>query len=401
MPEHGHYRHEDKVLPNPTSSRMSHLQLLRSMHLHVPGLDASELPSLTARQIGDCAQGSSPPTRIQGHSSTIDVTFSDNSPDSIRTPAAFSVRKWADVFESDVIIRLCITWNESTSKGDVTLGVTTTPFFTNGKEHPQLRNDVLYNTALASALLGDNMTEDQYHVFMSLNSAIDWHFDTQTRAPRNKYDLATTILHELTHGLFFSGTAHVPSNARIGVFSRHPGRFDEFMEVEGNIGVARSCKKGDDLFNAFISPNLRFLGSSSEANFGLYAPFPFDEGSSVYHFNNTKSLRADCSALGIAMKDCSDLMTHELVSGYTQRDLGETTLRVYRAMRSSALGRPNSRVCNVPNYYGRETYDEEDEDSTFNLPTWGIYVVAGVAGLGVFLVLGAIASSMKTRPVVG
>lgn len=284
---------------------------------------------------------------------------------------------------------------------DLTLGATTTPFFTDGSLFDSLNDKALYSPALASALEGrDVIPEDKFHVHMVLNDKIDWHLDTGSRAPFKKYDLSTTVLHELTHGLFFSGTIKATKETRTAEFTdQRPGRFDQFMNVQGNVGVATNCRDTSNLFNAITNPSLRFVDSQSGASFGLYSPPLFVPGSSTYHFDN-ETMNADCSGNGISRDKCSDLMTHQLEDGYTQRAIGETTLRILRAMNSSAEGVKGVEDCELPESpINQESVAQgaEGRGEDFKLPTWGIATVAGVAGVGSILVFGVVITTVVSR----
>eukprot|EP00737_Agarophyton_chilense_P001854 gb/GEZJ01002097.1/.p1 GENE.gb/GEZJ01002097.1/~~gb/GEZJ01002097.1/.p1 ORF type:complete len:548 (-),score=49.99 gb/GEZJ01002097.1/:2326-3807(-) len=380
----------------------SDLQILRLMGLHVPGVDPEHQLLTTDRQNTQHCINAPAPVLIVGHKSDFLISYAPNTPASITSSVEFSVRKWADEFESDIRVRLCFAW---VSMGDETLGSTTTPFLTVGLgSNRRIDDDSIYNPALAASLQGEDPIDDttKFHVHMLLNSAISWHLDIGTRAPARKYDLATTVLHELTHGLFFTGTLKVPNRNRATAefTTDKPGRFDQFMQVEGNIGVAKSCSSGDELFKAIISPNLRFVDKQSRSTFGLYAPYPFASGSSVYHFNNTDSLNRDCQRMGIANAQCSDLMTHELLTRYTQRNLGETTLRVYRAMRSASSGPPKGRACKVPDYSNRQTLHSTTTNAgagPFKLQPWSIVTVGIIGAIGVVFVVGAAVSTLLRK----
>lgn len=366
------------------------------MGLYVPGVDSE----YALRQLGQstaCKNAQFPAQGVVGTKSIFQVVFTIGTPENTKLAVRTAVKRWADAFESSITIRICFIWSNE-NIDDRTLGATNTPYLADGSEYSALRDDAKYTPALASAMLGKDLVgADKFHVHMLLNAAINWHLDIRTPAPTQQYDLVTTVLHELTHGLFFSGTMKVNNFTRTASYlDKAPGRFDQFMRVEGDIGVVRSCDDDKELFRAATSPNLRFFDGTTNANFGLFAPWPFSPGSSLYHFNNTATLYRDCDALNIARIDCSDLMTHELVSGYTQRSLGETTLRVYRAMRSSVAGVPRGRKCVIPDYSGRGPGEGLAANSVppFTMPVWGIATVAAVGGVGVLLVIGVIISSI-------
>lgn len=372
------------------------------MGLHVPGVDPeSHLITSERQSLQKCANGF-PPVLVDGHKSSIIITYSRSTPFIVREPVELSVRKWADQFESAVPLRICFAWSHI---GNDTLGATSNAFLPRDPITNPLLTDAAYTPALAASIEGvDRIESDKYHVHMMLNRDINWHYDIRKRAPDKKYDLSTTVLHELTHGLFFSGTIKMGEerNANKAEFQRNrPGRFDQFMQVEDNIGVVRSCKNPADLYKAVTSPNLRYVDKPRGANFGLYAPYPFAEGSSTYHFNNTRSLNRDCARLNIPPRQCSDLMTHELVYSYTQRNLGETTLRVYRSVRSSRQALAKGAKCDVPDYStwysAASAGSRERQIGPFKLPTWTIAAVAGIAGLGAVVVIVVLVSSVLGR----
>lgn len=306
-----------------------------------------------------------------------------------------------------------------------TLGATSTVFSIRGSRYSRLKNNIMYTPALGSALQGQDLLEpDKYHVSIVLNSLILWHRDLDESARLDRFDLATTILHELTHGLFFTGaiedkpTTSTPSSSSDSSSSpsqvQSPGksawfrngraaRFDQFIRVEGNISVARSCngnipKNGVNLYNAIRSPNLQFVGRVRNRQFqmGLHAPRVYAKGSSVYHFNN-ETIKEDCDRSGIASGACSDLMTHELKQGYTNRNLGDTTLGVYELMRSQQDGIKAGAPCVVQDYQPDDSHSTEDGVNEFTLSTWGVIIVSVVGAVGALLVVSVVVNTIVSR----
>lgn len=309
-----------------------------------------------------------------------------------------------------------------------TLGATSTLVFIHGSRFSRLKNKVLYTPALGSALHGkDLIGDDKYHVVMVLNNLILWHLNLDESSRLDRFDLATTILHELTHGLFFTGAIQpsstststapsVPSSSdttsptpessgqsasfRLG----HAARFDQFIRVEGNISVAKSCngnvaKNGENLYNAIRSPHLQLVGRIRNRVFemGLHAPRVYAKGSSVYHFNN-ETIEKDCERSDIPSGACSDLMTHELKQGYTNRDLGQTTLGVYELMRSQQDGVKAGAPCVVQDYQpGDPGGDKEPATIEFTLSTWGVIIVSVVGAFGAFLVVSVVVNTIVSR----
>ena len=108
-----------------------------------------------------------------------------------------------------------------------------------------------------------------------------------------EFDLATVILHEITHGLGFSSTSTSTGDSSISV--SNPGVFTVL-----NDGMALGTPAGTDLFTAggtfagttanLISDNVFFTGvMTTMANGGteaqLHAPGTFSDGSSLSHLD--------------------------------------------------------------------------------------------------------------------
>lgn len=382
-----HLRSGNQLNESQESRVLSDIELIRRIGLHIPGIDPEPV-----------SRSSRPPTcnnvvtrfSVKGGRSTFDISIASllEVPLGVRTSLELAAKHWGDRFISNVNIRICINWEDL---GEDTLGYTTNPTFVLGTESESLRDDSYYQPALAASLVGDDVIDSTSpHVSMTLNAASPWHMSTSSGAPSDKYDLPTIALHELTHGLFFSGSLQKIGSNGAEFEDDIPSRFDEFIEVEKDIAVLKNCE-GEDLYNAIRSPNLRFHAPGNIIKMGLYAPRSFVRGSSIYHFNNY-TFQDDCRYNKIGVSGCSDLMTPVLDQGYTRRNVGETTMRVYEAVRSSSAGLTKVQNCSVPNY------TEDDVSSkNFVLPLWNISFVVTASITGLALVLGVIVSTIVTR----
>jgi hypothetical protein len=208
----------------------------------------------------------------------------------------------------------------------------------------KLVDSLVYGSVMAMTLQGtDFIAASEFHIQMVLNSEVPFHTDLRSNAPISQWSLSSVALHELCHGLFMSGQVTTSKSERMASFNPAaplPGRFDAFLAISSGAGVAAACTNKSDFYNAVTSSALRFKDpASSGTNFGLYSPADFAKGSSVYHFD-AQTLASDCAANGIPTGDCSDIMTSALSNGYTQRSIGEPTLRVMRALlgKSSGMG---------------------------------------------------------------
>ncbi len=118
-----------------------------------------------------------------------------------------------------------------------------------------------------------------------------WYQGTDT-VPNDKVDLFSVLLHEMTHGL---GLISVPNASGVSSIGSHVyTRWDSLLET-GNgktlFGGAPPSFKGvqNDLLG--LANGIVFAGAQARAAYGnyppIYAPNPFEEGSSLAHWDTT------------------------------------------------------------------------------------------------------------------
>lgn len=173
-----------------------------------------------------------------------------------------------------------------------------------------------YPVAMVEKMLGEEVNAPtDFDIVASFNKDFtNWYFGTDGNTPPNKYDFVSTVLHELAHGLGFSGFFY-SVNGRGGYGSDGLSAvFDQFVY----------SKNGDQLVNAKLFPNpsvtLNRSLTSGWLEFHtqlvngsvprLFAPTAWDNGSSVYHLDensypvgNENSLMTPFTASGEAIHD--------------------------------------------------------------------------------------------------
>jgi hypothetical protein len=164
------------------------------------------------------------------------------------------------------------------------------------------------------------------------------------------YDFESVVLHELGHGLGFLGTAsqdfsdanhtialntasygNAPADAR-------PWIYDIYTETADGVGILDYPNHSLALLNAIRSDGVYWFGANgASADRGrepqLYAPNPFEDGSTYSHLDE------DSYATG----DADSLMTPYVFNGDAVRDPGEVMLGMFRDMGWTTPGLPGSK----------------------------------------------------------
>jgi hypothetical protein len=149
--------------------------------------------------------------------------------------------------------------------------------------------NVFYPVAIAEKITGQEMNgADQPDILANFSSVFDWHFDPDTAPPVGKYDLTTIVLHELCHGLGFSGSLRVSGTS--GLF----GLASTGLPIIYDVPIESFT--GDNLIETILSPSIAMTGpltssglffNAASGRTQLYAPSTYDGGSSVSHLDET------------------------------------------------------------------------------------------------------------------
>lgn len=246
-----------------------------------------------------------------------------NFPDSIKPAFEHAVSIWETLISSPVPIYIQARWE--TLDSNVLGSCGPTDFLINFDGAP--RKDVYYPIALAEKLTGKTInaagTADMRARF---NSTIPWYFGTDGNTPLDKFDFVTVVLHEIAHGLGFTGFMHINetnSTGYSGYGNKLPAIYDCFLaDHEGNhlTDHVHYPNPSQKLYNAFTSNQLysaSYLGTVSNNNNRprIYAPSAFNEGSSIYHLNTATFFFDPSNAL----------MTHSIARGTAIHDPGPVT----------------------------------------------------------------------------
>jgi len=201
---------------------------------------------------------------------------------------------WGDLLQSNVPITINACWASLASASTLGYsgGATSYRDFIGAP-----RANTWYQSSLANALRGTDSDPTKYDMHITYNRNFTWYYGTDGATPAGQYDLMSVVLHEIAHGLNFSGSmTYSGRSGSWGYGTGYPSIYDSFMRdgtanpgnllintgVYGNPSVA--------LGSALTSQSLWFHGANAMAANGggrvqMYAPASWVSGSSYAHLN--------------------------------------------------------------------------------------------------------------------
>lgn len=240
----------------------------------------------------------------------------------------YAVEIWEHLIASPIPIYMTARW---TALEEGVLGSCgPTSFFENFEAAPL--KDRYYPVALVEKLQGEEITDASYpDMIAQFNSDNDnWYFGVDGQTPVGKYDFVSVVLHEIAHGLGFTGFFYEQGGlGTYGDILPYPGVFDEYV-ISGSgsqlVDTAIFSNPSASLLQQFKSNNLYFRSESAKAisdNYPrLYAPNTFDEGSSIYHLHEST----------YDVGDTNSLMTPFFDRAEAVHDPGPLTLAMFADM---------------------------------------------------------------------
>jgi len=231
--------------------------------------------------------------------STIEVTYTGFTFEAQKA-FAYAVSIWESLIYSPVPIRVKANW-QSLSQG-VLASCGPSDYFKNFNSTQKW--NCYYPIALIEKMLGEEVnSSDQFDINASFNKDFaNWYFGVDGKTPENQYDFVSTVMHELAHGLGFSGFFYSDSRVRGGygtdgfsaIFDQFVIDKDQNYLVNNNIYANPSTK----LKLAFTSGWLEFNTKLMENQIPrLYAPSTWDSGSSIYHLDDLTYATGDPNSL--------------------------------------------------------------------------------------------------------
>ena len=242
---------------------------------------------------------------IQKKSATAEllVTFGPQAQSNPEVVAAFqfALDIWSEEIISSVPIRI---FAEFADLGQgVLASAGPTSIFSDFEGAP--KPGVFYPAALADALAGVDLDpEEEFDLVVNLGNGIPWYFGTDGNTPAGFFDFVTVALHEAGHGLGFidGGDVNDDGIGSLGFGGGIPIIFDTFVvDGQGN-SVLDLPNPSPELGDFYTSGNVFVNGALSVAALGgtlprLFAPNPFQGGSSIAHWDEATFPAGDPNSL--------------------------------------------------------------------------------------------------------
>ncbi len=277
---------------------------------------------------------------------TFEVNYTGFSPEA-QTAFQYAVDIWSGLIESDVPIVVSAVWEDLPGNVLGSAGASGLWYNFPGAS----TGGVLYPSPLADKLSGSNLAPGEADIVANFDSGTNWYFGLDGAPSFSQFDLVSVVLHEIGHGLGFSGTAQVGEDSN-GYFLNSPllGIYDNFV-VDGDGNLLMMMDSGSAMLGAaLVSENLFWNGPNAGAFSGpfppkLHAPLFWEPGSSFAHFDED---------LYLAGSDAS-LMTPQIGNGESIHTPGAMCLGLledigwtvdYAALGSGTPGCTDPAACN-------------------------------------------------------
>ena len=238
------------------------------------------------------------------------------------TAFEYAVSIWERIIESPVPIHIEARW---LNKEENVLGSCAPSDYEMNFEDAPWEN-VYYPIAAAEKILGRELTgAGRPDMNAEFNKNIKWHFKTDGQTPDSLYDFVSVVLHEIGHGLGFTGFFYVQNNegsygywetGDITTFDRLVAKSNGTLLIDSTQFTNPSVELKTALTSQFLFARSPAAYTNQNNNFPrLYAPIEWDNGSSIYHLNDAN----------YPASNSNSLMTHAIGKGEAAHDPGPLT----------------------------------------------------------------------------
>jgi hypothetical protein len=316
----------------------------------------------------------------------------------------FAARLWGSVLEGNVPVKVTATFQPLTctpTSGTLGSAGANQIFVLSGGSLPQA---TLFHVALAEALLGENINGDAPEINTRFNGAIgvnpncltgsDWYYGLDGRTPPNAINFLNVVMHEIAHGLGFSGFANVTTGAllagfpdiyNLNAFSNTLGRVIGDTTLPNNQRAFAFRDDGNTVWTGvavnfvaedFLGPRQRLNISAPASIAGLRDIQPASFGPAATANNFTGLVAVANDGVGTGREACAPLVNASEVAGkiaLVDRGTCTFTVKVANAQAAGAIGVivANNAATGLPGMGGT--------DATIRNPSVGVTQADGLA----------------------
>jgi hypothetical protein len=218
-------------------------------------------------------------------------------PSDAKAAFQYAVDIWAANFESSVPVDIEIHWEPSTING--VLGSARPGDYYNAFDGAP-DQDLWYPSAIANKLAKKDLAPSKVDIVLRFNSNALWYTSLDGKVSKLAYDLTSTALHEIGHGLGFLSNAEYDRFFGTGYIIQ-PTPYDAYVQLTDGRRFSDFCARSAELGRAMTSPLIWSGAIAAAANNGtkpkLYAPSPYEDGSSVTHLDENSFASGSINAV--------------------------------------------------------------------------------------------------------
>lgn len=202
-------------------------------------------------------------------------------PTEVMSVMEYCTSVWSQYISTNVTINVSVSWQDLKSNVNAYAKPTTYYSF----------NGIYYPAALAEKIKNTNLNGKDSDIEVVINKNMNWSLDVNATPADGQYDLATTLIHELAHGLGLIG--NISEETLISTEFPFPTIYDVFVCDSTKTQILQLQTNPITIHNEVLcSDSLFWGGQFAYAYCGdyleLYAPETFNSGSTVYHLHETR-----------------------------------------------------------------------------------------------------------------
>jgi hypothetical protein len=233
---------------------------------------------------------------------------------------------WSQFLVTGTPIVIDVSWSNLGPSVLGSAGPNSSISYFEGSPNPSL----FYPVSLMEKLRGADYNNGSADIIAQFNSSFaNWYIGVDGLPAGNQIDLLSVVLHELGHGLGFSGYLDANTSTSLA-FNNYPNIFDKYAQDASGVLMTNTSaypNNSNALFQLITGGNLftsnaSILSENTNQKGKLYAPSSYSSGSSVYHVDN----------LQYPVGNANALMTPSIAFGETTRDLGPIVRGLFKEM---------------------------------------------------------------------